>query len=63
LKQNSSGFYVDSGKGVTSSIFFREITVTSLPWPYDLQVDCTVTWKDHGRNYSYNLETLLYDWK
>ncbi len=62
LKQGSKGYYLDSTAVGVSSIFSRLITIKKLSL-FALQVDSKVSWRDHGRNYSYKLETLLYDWK
>ncbi|MFA6995617.1 MAG: type II secretion system protein [Patescibacteria group bacterium] len=62
LRQDSNGFYVNGDRAGTSTIFSRRITIAKLS-PVSLQVDSSITWTDHNHNYSYNLETLLYDWK
>jgi len=63
LKIDSSGFYRNGPlTSASNSIFSRLISITELD-DHTLLVDSTVTWTDHGHNYSYNLETLLYDWK
>jgi len=62
LKQNSLGFYLNNlGNSASSTIFSRLITLKTLNI-HSLQVDSTVSWNEHG-SHSYNLQTLLYDWK
>lgn len=62
LHQDSNGFYFnDINSAATSTPFSRLITVVLLD-SKSMEVNCTVTWGDHNRSYSYNLETLLYDW-
>jgi hypothetical protein len=63
LRQDDSGFYhnYNYSSGLESN-FSRIISITKLN-PYTLQVDSTVNWKDHDRGHSYNIETMLYDWK
>lgn len=62
LKQDEQGFYFhDSLSSATSSGFSRLITIQGTS-DY-LQVISQVSWIDHSRNYTYDLETRLYDWR
>jgi prepilin-type N-terminal cleavage/methylation domain-containing protein len=62
LKQNDQGFYFhNSLSTATSSGFSRLITIQGTS-DY-LQIISQVSWIDHSRNYTYDLETMLYDWK
>jgi type II secretory pathway pseudopilin PulG len=61
LKQDSNGFYLDAYRTGTSTIFSRQIS-TKLLNAYSLQIDSVVTWGDHGHNYTYDLQAILYDW-
>jgi len=60
LKQDSEGLYIHGGLGTTSP-FSRLINTKKLD-THSLQVDAIISWQDHNRNYSYDLETILYDW-
>jgi type II secretory pathway pseudopilin PulG len=63
LKQDANGWYFhDINSSATSTIFSRLIT-TQLVDANSLQVNAVVTWSDHNRNFSYALQTLLYDWR
>jgi len=63
LRQDSQGFYFhDSAGTASSSGFSRVITIT----PNDsnsLKVNCRVSWSERNRQASYDLDTLLYDWR
>ena len=61
LNQDGNGFYQDAAKGGNASIFSRLLTIKLLDAD-SLQVDAILTWSDHGHNFSYDLQTLLYDW-
>lgn len=60
LKQDTNGFYYH-GAGGSSSGFSRLITLQTTPT--FVQVTVRVTWLDRNRNYAYDLETILYNWK
>jgi type II secretory pathway pseudopilin PulG len=63
LKQDSNGFYFhDLSSPAAASGFSRKLTIQNLD-AHTLRVVAGVTWHNHDRNYSYNLETLLYDWR
>ena len=61
LKQDSNGFYIHDTVG-TASGFSRKIIISNLAANY-LRVETDISWHDHNRDYTYSLETLLYDWR
>lgn len=62
LRLDGEGFYFHDESGLaTSSGFSRVINITTDGEALVLTV--TISWLDHGRNYSYELATLLYDWR
>lgn len=61
LRQDAAGYYVHGGSA-TSTGFSRLITL-SRPNAHNVDVRVNVTWQERGGNASYDLETLLYDWK
>ena len=70
LKKNNSGYYYNpgcSGDSNPDSGFTRIITLAPNPEdpsnPSTMLVHSMVTWNDHSRNFSYVLDTNLYDWK
>jgi len=63
LKQDSYGFYFhDATSPAANTPFSRLIRITDLS-ENDFRVNSIVTWQDHNRDYSYDLETFLYDWR
>jgi len=63
LKQDSAGFYFHGAtSAATTTPFSRLIRVTDLS-ENNFRVNSLVSWQDHNRNYSYDLETFLYDWR
>lgn len=69
LSLDSDGMYYTS-PGVSGSGFSRRITIAPdyVPTNHGLGkqkavVTADVYWQDHGKDYSYSLETELYDWK
>lgn len=67
LKQDSSGFYYNpngSNDPNPDSLFARYIDIMpNASNSNAIFVRSTVVWSDHGKSYSYYLETTLYDWK
>lgn len=63
LRQDANGFYTHDLSATTpSSGFSRLITITTgLYGSVDVKV--TVSWSANTRNYHYDLETSLYNWK
>ncbi len=62
LKQDANGMYKNNlSAGGSASGFSRLISIKD----YDggIQVKSTIYWSDHGREYVYYLETLLYNWR
>ena len=62
LKQDSNGFYYHNlASPDPASLFSRKLTLQAIT-SYSFRVLARISWADHGRNYNYNLETILYDW-
>lgn len=61
LKKDQAGFYVHDSGLTTDSNFSRLIRTSSLNGNA-LRINSVVTWTDKDKYYSYNLESLLYDW-
>jgi len=63
LYLNSSGFYVHSSGGGSyqETNFSRSISIVHQS-SHALNVTATVYWHNHNKTYSYQLETILYDW-
>lgn len=63
LRQDANGFYThDLGATTPSSGFSRLITITNGPHS-SVNIKVTVSWGTNNRNYHYDLETSLYNWK
>jgi Tfp pilus assembly protein PilV len=63
LKQDSQGFYFHNiSSAATSSGFSRVITI-NMNDAHSIQVNCRVTWSERNRLASYDLDTVLYDWR
>ncbi|MFA5024004.1 MAG: type II secretion system protein [Patescibacteria group bacterium] len=69
LKQDADGFYYHHNEDTVDpdSRFTRVITLAKLNWglfwQYGYYVRSQITWSENGRNYTYDLETLIYGWK
>ena len=61
LRQDYSNFYTHQ-LAATTTPFSRIITIQTLD-DHSFQVEASVRWADHGRNYSYDLDTVLYNWR
>jgi len=61
LRQGEDGFYRHGGSYPASG-FYRQIKLSKLN-ANTLQVDVTVSWQERGRDSSYDLQTLLYNWR
>jgi type II secretory pathway pseudopilin PulG len=58
-----NGFYDHTQEsGDISTDFFRKIEVNAIATT-SAQIISAISWQDHGQNYSYRLETTLYDWR
>lgn len=63
LRQDANGFYThDLSASTPSSGFSRLITITNGPHG-SVNIKVTVSWSANTRNYHYDLETSLYNWK
>jgi len=63
LRQDNNGFYFnDPSSAATTSPYSRLILTKQLDAD-SLQVDAVIGWQDHNRNYSYDLQAILYDWR
>lgn len=63
LRLDNKGYYVHDSTGtLPSSGFSRQISIDNVSSRKYLRLNVVVTWREHGRQYSYNLETLLYGW-
>ena len=67
LKTDSSGYFYNPNSSVDltkNSGYSRVIDITAnAANPASIFVKSTVSWIDRNKNYSYVLETTLYDWK
>lgn len=61
LKNDTTGFYIHDTAGVSSG-FSRKLIIENLPGGQSLRVVAEITWYNRNQVYSYDLETLLYDW-
>jgi len=63
LYQDSGGFYIHDS-GASSTPFYRWLEIERLSGlDYASYVRSTVSWEEHDRSYTYQLETILYDWR
>jgi len=63
LKQDNNGmYYHDRNSSDPDSGFSREIIITTKD-DNSIYVLVVVSWPDHNLSRSYNLETMLYDWR
>ncbi|MFA5154966.1 MAG: hypothetical protein WC453_00880 [Patescibacteria group bacterium] len=63
LKQDSNGFYFHDTASAAPDSGFRRLIVLQNVSATSIRVISRVTWTDHQRNYAYDLETMLYDWR
>lgn len=63
LYMGTDDFYDNTNDaGDTATAFFRKVVVNQTATSTaDIAAD--ISWKDHNKDYSYHLETVLYDWK
>ncbi len=62
LKQNAGNMYVHDLNAATTTPFSRLITLQTID-SHSFRVNSKVTWYEHERDYAYDLETILYDWR
>lgn len=62
LKQDAANFYTHDSAAGKTTIFSRLITITAVD-ANSFRVVVAVSWAEFGRNYVYNLETILYNWR
>lgn len=63
LKKDAEGMYIsDPNAAAKPDTFTRIIIIEDQEPEPGILVTTKVFWQDHGRNYVYLLETLLYDW-
>ncbi len=62
LKQDAANFYVHDPDAATTTPFSRLITIGAID-DHSFQVNSLISWAEPGRNYTYNLETILYNWR
>jgi type II secretory pathway pseudopilin PulG len=63
LKQDTNGFYHNDPLSPNpSSGFTRQLTLTNIG-TNSLRVVVTIGWTERQRDYTYDLETILYDWR
>lgn len=62
LRLDSAGFYSHDPSG-TPSGFSRTMKVDSINAGHALILVVEIAWLDHDRNYFYDLDTYLYDWR
>lgn len=62
LYVGSDGFYDNTnGIGDEASAFYRKVSVEAATSSALISAD--ISWEDRDKDYSYHLETMLYDWK
>ncbi len=63
LKQDAAGYYYHDLNSFYPSSGFNRLIRISMIDPKSATVRAQIVWTDHGRPYTYNLETILYDWR
>ncbi|MFA6194807.1 MAG: prepilin-type N-terminal cleavage/methylation domain-containing protein [Patescibacteria group bacterium] len=61
MGKNAANFYIHDTTA-TATPFSRLITIQTID-DHSFRVDSSITWAEHGRNYVYDLETILYNWR
>jgi len=61
LRQNAANFYVHDTAAATSTPFSRLITIQTID-DHSSRINSRISWAEHNRDYTYDLETILYDW-
>jgi prepilin-type N-terminal cleavage/methylation domain-containing protein len=62
LAQDADGMYISNPNGLVSGTTFSRIIVLDKK-EHGILVVSNIYWTDHGRNYVYSLEAMLYDWR
>ena len=62
LAQDSGGMYQSNPSGTVSGTTFSRI-ISLDKKEHGILVISSIYWTDHGRNYVYSLEAMLYDWR
>jgi len=62
LRKDASDFYTNNPLEMNQTIFSRLITIAAVD-SSALRVVVTISWSETGRNYNYDLETILYNWR
>lgn len=62
LKQDAANFYVHDPAAATTTPFSRLITIGVID-DHSFQVNSLISWAEPGRSYTYDLETILYNWR
>lgn len=62
LYLTTNGYYIHNSSNYSDSGFSRMISISRIT-DYELSVKAQVDWNDRGHDFSYTLETLLYDWR
>ncbi len=61
LNKNAANFYTHD-LAATTTPFSRLITIQAID-DHSFRVNSSIFWGEHGRNYVYDLETVLYNWR
>ncbi len=61
LRKNAANFYTHEATA-TATPFSRLITIQTID-DHSFRVNSSIIWAEYGRNYVYDLETILYNWR
>ena len=62
LRQSAGNMYIHDTAIATRTPFSRLITLQAID-DHSFRVDSKISWVEHERNYVYDLEAILYDWR
>lgn len=62
LSQDANNFYINHLATATATPFSRLITISAID-DYSFRVNTQISWAEQSRNYVYDLETNLYNWR
>ena len=62
MKQDGADFYINDPVAATTTPFSRLITIYKID-DHSLRVNAKIGWSENNRNYTYDLETILYNWR